>query len=758
MDYLLKSMLCLLVLLLIHRVLLQREVLHRFNRFYLLASVLGSFLIPLYTIEVTAPKPATVGAVNWEAQQVPLPEYENLPEEFATGESVEATPPNLGLADGLPAVSFPWEKARWIGYIAVSLVFLYRFLGNISRILAKVRHNPHRTYRGETLVLHPDNQSPFSFLKYIFFPKAEFEESGIPEAVFVHERCHVREKHSWDILLIELLLVFFWFHPGLYLARQAIRLNHEFLADQAALQATSLEHYRSQLLSMMVSGRPIGLASSLNFPFTKKRFEMMKKNAKNPFRWMKVLMLVPLIGALVYFFGEKVAVQSEEEGMESQVPAAVTSIEEAEMNIRILSDRVVEVDGQSIPIEELSKWLDEIKASQPIVRFSANPGVKMGTLADLQEILTKMEIRHVIFDKQDQAEEAPDHEKVREAYYRNAYILVEDKNMVYTHKSYDQLSEKEKMGLFGPLIPRDKEHPDPVLFESWKDHKTYAIWIDWEVISNEKLNEYTAADFVGFFQSNVKESARSKSFPQPYQVHLYTDDYYDKNFGPEAKHRQPRTSEDTVTLTSRLVTWNKDIQKYPDPNTAYLQKNARYEKLRTSGTIYSQKSTEEKVLLDSLYHELDNEYSQSSDKRKKSLKEPILPSSDTRRNGDPAQGSSEKTGAQTVRNSGDNDVFYTLAFSPGLRSDALKEYLTLYGKYQTKAYENRIFSQPSKQEIEQLHVLFRSLEAGYNRLHVAEKRTVKRATFPYAALEVDGKIVFKKFEDLSAEERQGLGC
>src|SRR5690606_1922545 len=190
-------------------------------------------------------------------------------------------------------------------------------------------------------------------------------------------------------------------------------------------------------------------------------------------------------------------------------------------------------------------------------------------------------------------------------------------------------------------------------------------------------------DIVMFWTSRVTESARSTRFPQPFQVHLYTDEYYENELMPNSYRQNPLTNQDTITLTSRFVTWGRDISKYPDPNTAYLQKNARYENLRTSGTIYLQKSTVEKALLDSLYWELSDEYSQSSDKWKKSLKEPILPDSNTPRNGKPAQNSSEKISARTVNNTAANESPYSLASRQESQSKALKEYLQHYGAYQT---------------------------------------------------------------------------
>jgi biopolymer transport protein ExbD len=653
--YLLKSALCLVILLLVHRLLLQREAIYQFNRFYLLAAVIGSFLIPMVEIEVPAEQASAPQELVHESDF--SADFEGIPFEETEGtpvfQAVEAEQ------------ELDWSIVLWVGYGLITLVFFIRFVRNISLLVDKINRNAHVRYRGEILVLLNTESLPFSFLSYIFVSKGYFENNQLTDAIFAHEQAHVRGRHTWDNLLIEALLVPFWFHPGLYLARQAIKLNHEFIADEAALQVTPLDQYKTFLLRMMLPEKSPGLASSLNFSLTKKRFEMMKRKTANSTKWVIILSVIPIMAAQVYFFGEKITVQPEEEGAVNAPSVDLeTPVKTIETNIRILSDRLVEVDGEMIPIEELSKWLDEIKASQPIVRFSANPEVKMGTLADLQEILTKTQIRHVIFDTQGQAEVVSELEK-KEAYYRNAYILVEDENMEYSHKSFSQLTEKEKKGLLPPLPVKKKLHPDPNLLESWKDNSTYAIWIDGAVTPNEKLNDYKSGDFAGFFQSGVEANARSKRFPQPFQVHLYTDPYFELHFGP---------------------------------------------------------------------------------------------SSDTHRNGDSKPSSSEKTAIRNVSSFAGEGLLHESTSSLEDRSESLREYLNLYGEYQTVTYENRLFAQPVKWAVIHQQKLFKALEAKYNGLSFEDRRRVKRADFPYVKMTKNGTEVFLKVEDLTPQQRKELGC
>ena len=91
-------------------------------------------------------------------------------------------------------------------------------------------------------------------------------------------------------------------------------------------------------------------------------------------------------------------------------------------------------------------------------------------------------------------------------------------------------------------------------------------------------------------------------------------------------------------------------------------------------------------------------------------------------------------------------------------SDLVARYSYLYGKYQVKVYANRKFSMPTDQEIEALRLEAAALDQLYTKIPLEERGKVKRASFPYAKLEVAGKVIYKKFEDLTQKERESLGC
>ena len=291
MEIILKSMLCLLILLGFYRLLLQRETMYHFNRFYLLIAVFASFIIPFNMIEQAAPELISPEETVAVADYDPVPSY--------AGEQISSAPVEIKLP-------FDWMKLVWIGYGVVSMILLIRFIRNIQVLRNKVKQNIQIIYRDQVLVILKEDSLPFSFLNYIFVAKTDFDSGKFTDEVFEHERTHVVEKHSWDILFIEVLLVPFWFHPGLYLAKQAIKLNHEFIADQVALQKVSITDYQEQLLRFATNGFSNSFVSSLNFSLTKKRLEMMTIKTKPANKWLKLAFLIPVLGMVIYLFSEKV--------------------------------------------------------------------------------------------------------------------------------------------------------------------------------------------------------------------------------------------------------------------------------------------------------------------------------------------------------------------------------------------------------------------------------------------------------------------
>jgi hypothetical protein len=535
--YFIKSAVCLILLLFFHRLVLQKEAMYHFNRFFLLFSVVVSFLIPLNTIEVAATQPLFEPEVPTEF--VPAVESLGMQSDVFQAEK-----------------SVDWKLILIFLYGLITFVLLVRFVRNIKILFEKANRNVLIKYRGENLVILQEDCPPFSFLKYIFVSRTDFESGKFTDAILIHESTHVQEKHSWDNLLVEFLLVFFWFHPGLYWAKTAIKLNHEFIADQAALKIIPIENYKLQLLSMVLTGQNFGLASSLNFSLTKKRLEMMKRNTTRSMKWIKIIALLPVLGALVYFFSEKVSAQNKD-----QIPQTLNYDVRPEGNtgdfdiiLTLYPNGEVEIGNKIYTISQAEAVFKGIpkKKAQPKARLTVEPETPMGFVSDLQYALFDNGIKHIdhIQLEQNAKRQTLSQSSKKDFYYQNSTFYMQDKNGNRTKKMYSELTENEKSKLHEPPTVPVKNSPSAETFLDWKDSKKYALWLDDLIIPNSKLDEMKPSQIVHVFSSRVHDNARSERFPQPYQVHLYTEAGFEKTFGPNSDF-VTKPMGGTVTLKSK---------------------------------------------------------------------------------------------------------------------------------------------------------------------------------------------------------------
>src|SRR5664280_1661245 len=148
-----------------------------------------------------------------------------------------------------------------------------------------------------------DYGSAFSFFSYVFVnPSVTDIET---KEIMHHELVHVRQKHWFDLLLAELLCMIQWFNPLVWIYIRFIRQNHEYLADEVALQRTSDPSvYKAVLLNQIVGAPVVSLTNSFNYSLNRKRFNMMKTIISSPYRKMKILLIIPVFAFVLYAFAK----------------------------------------------------------------------------------------------------------------------------------------------------------------------------------------------------------------------------------------------------------------------------------------------------------------------------------------------------------------------------------------------------------------------------------------------------------------------
>ncbi|MFB9078419.1 M56 family metallopeptidase [Flavobacterium procerum] len=289
-TYLFKSGLLLFVFFAVYKLLLENEKIFRFNRAYLLGSLIFSFVIPLQLFSFKTAFETKLSTIQLDGMVIRASQI-SLNENFIKHHLLSCL---IGL------------------YVVVSIVLVFHFVLNLLSFFKRLRNKEIRLVDGVKVILIEESILPHSFWNAIFVNKAEFEMGKIPSELIVHEKAHLSQKHTLDILLIEILGIIFWFNPLILFYKKAIRLNHEFLADEAVnKQFHSVKDYQNLLLDFVSRKNTIALASNINYQITKKRLIMMTKK-ESPVRIVLKVFTVGVMQALLFFvFSTKTMAQGE---------------------------------------------------------------------------------------------------------------------------------------------------------------------------------------------------------------------------------------------------------------------------------------------------------------------------------------------------------------------------------------------------------------------------------------------------------------
>jgi beta-lactamase regulating signal transducer with metallopeptidase domain len=292
-DFLIKSTISLCVLLAVYHLVLEKEKMHQFNRFYLLFSLLFSFTIPFITIEVIQEITNPIGVQN------------DLNME---GEAIAVVK---------DATDY-WLISIWSIYTAATSILLFRFVRNIIKLNTKIKSNTAIDYKNSRLVLLKEETLPYTFLNTIFINEAAYHSRKIEKELYTHELIHVTQRHTLDVLFIETLKALFWFNPILIFYKKAIQLNHEFLADEKVVKShNDVPFYQNLLISKANANPTYYLASNLNYSVTKKRLIMMTKTTSTTTALFKKGLIIPLTTALLFSLCTKVVAQESDKKEES---------------------------------------------------------------------------------------------------------------------------------------------------------------------------------------------------------------------------------------------------------------------------------------------------------------------------------------------------------------------------------------------------------------------------------------------------------
>jgi len=278
--YFLKVNLLLIFFSLFYKLFLKNDTFFEWVRYYFLGSMALAFSLPLLYHYKTV---ETIQEVNYEA--------------VSTSESITKNPVIVeSMTDYLTLGNI------LIGvYTMGCLWMLFRFYKALMQLRKFIKQG-HKTQYGARVITHPNITHAFSFAKWIVLPENHATQPDLT-TILAHERLHIQQRHSIDIIAVELLHCFFWMNPIMPILKKHLRLNLEYLVDASLTQATpSYEYQRALLHSYAITAHP--LTNSFNATDLKKRIIMLNTKKSKNMSKIKFTLAVPFV--VVFFMAFQV--------------------------------------------------------------------------------------------------------------------------------------------------------------------------------------------------------------------------------------------------------------------------------------------------------------------------------------------------------------------------------------------------------------------------------------------------------------------
>lgn len=286
LPYFLKVNLALAILYICYRLLFRNDTFFRLRRAVLLSVYLIAFLYPLLDISIwLSTRESVTEIVNYYSTILPL----------KTVVAADDTPLSTE-ADWLTIA----ESYMLLIYLAgITLLFLRCIIELFTVIRLRLR-SPKQLINGTTIYVLPSQEEPYSFFGWIFASPESHTPPALEE-ILVHEKTHVRQLHSIDVILGEIVCILCWINPFAWLLKKEISSNHEYLADeQVMLAGYNKKEYQYHLIGLEHPEMAIAkLYNNFSVLPLKKRITMLNKKRTGRVGKVKYLTLLPLAAGLL---------------------------------------------------------------------------------------------------------------------------------------------------------------------------------------------------------------------------------------------------------------------------------------------------------------------------------------------------------------------------------------------------------------------------------------------------------------------------
>jgi hypothetical protein len=335
LTYFLQVNLCWLLFYALYYVLLSKETFFTLNRIYLIISLLCGLLIPLSISKVETLPPSQIVEMM-QPIAVSMVEFQD---------NIEAS-----IVEAQQETWSIWTILMGIYGLGMAF-FLLKFGIGLYKVFQLYQRGEKHPQHRFTLINTEGVTTPFSFFKWIFINDTIAKNADF-QHIIIHEKAHVVQKHSFDIVGLEILRGLFWVSPLVHSYARSLRHVHEYLADAAVLQNTEKKQYGRLLIHQTAAGSGLILANHFNFSQLKKRIVMMSRNLSQRVMLMKYFLAVPMFLLLIVAFTiPNSPLMSHTEGVSRELENTVNNVENG------IKNNLQDIDNQNIKNDCLTETL-----------------------------------------------------------------------------------------------------------------------------------------------------------------------------------------------------------------------------------------------------------------------------------------------------------------------------------------------------------------------------------------------------------------
>ncbi|MFY0651633.1 MAG: M56 family metallopeptidase [Cyclobacteriaceae bacterium] len=355
--YLLEASAALAILYALYLLLLRKETFFNLNRFFLLAVLAVSLLFPFVSFDFLPSKESLVGKPIENLSEIRISYYDAL--EVWSNDGLASTGSSGGFSEYTEASTQSLVLTILMVIYGAGLVaMIFRLIWTYTWIFRLKKCNPKESIDGVTVVKVPQQMAPFSFMNAVFVHEGMMDSDEFSQ-IMAHEKTHIRQWHSLDLIFVQLLAAVLWFNPVVWLLIKSLKTTHEYIADKKMInQGYSLVEYQSLLLRQLISNNSYGLVHNFNLSFIKKRITMMKIQESG---WAGKVKVAFVLSVALVFSLLIVQCNSKIDEQVSMANETVSSVESNDLILPVLPETGFKFDGD--PANTMEFTIDENKLS-----------------------------------------------------------------------------------------------------------------------------------------------------------------------------------------------------------------------------------------------------------------------------------------------------------------------------------------------------------------------------------------------------------